>query len=75
MNVLRNEPIFKDFYFVWIDMDSYGVDFIPQIFDFVHRKWAFVHVQIESVLSKSVEDLSKLSDMFFPWLTKNQDIV
>ena len=75
MRVLRNGPIFKDFYFLWINVNACEVDYFPQIFDVVHRKWAFFHVQIESMLSKSVEGLSKLPDMFFPWLTENQDIV
>ena len=66
MNVLRNGPIFEYFYFVWIDVNACRFDYILQIFDVVHLKSAFVHVQIESMLSKSVEDLSKLSDMFFP---------
>ena len=65
---------FKNFYFVWINMNSYKVDYIPHIFDVVHHKWAFVHVQIDSMLLESVKDLSKLSDMFFPWLTESKDI-
>ena len=75
MNVLRNGPIFEYLYFAWINMNACRIDYIPQIFDGVHHKWEIFHVQIESMLLNSVEDLSKLSDMFFPWSTEKQDII
>ena len=75
MNALRNGPIFEDLYFFQVDVNACRVNYITQIFDVVHHKWEFVHIQKKSRLLEIIEDLSKLSDMFFPWSTENHDII
>ena len=56
-------------------MHTLLINDVPQILTLGHTKSTFLQIGTQLVLSQSLEDLSNMSEVLFPTLVEDQDII